>query len=44
MEIVEIERAVEAILFATGDPVELSRIAEILDVDEISLEKIASQN
>lgn len=40
MEIVEIERAVEAILFATGDPVELSRIAEILDVDEISLEKI----
>ncbi len=40
MEIVEIERAVEAILFATGDPVELSRIAEILDVDEPSLEKI----
>ncbi|MBQ2742632.1 MAG: SMC-Scp complex subunit ScpB [Oscillospiraceae bacterium] len=40
MEIVEIERAVEAILFATGDPVELSRIAEILDVDEPSLERI----
>lgn len=40
MEIVEIERAVEAILFAAGDPVELSRLSEILDIDEPSLEKI----
>jgi len=40
MEIVEIERAVEAILFAVGDPIELSRLSEILDVDEPSLEKI----
>ncbi len=40
MEIVEIERAVEAILFAVGEPVELSRISEILDIDEPSLEKI----
>ena len=40
MEIAEIERAVEAVLFAAGDPVELSRLSEILDIDEPSLEKI----
>ena len=40
MEIAEIERAIETVLFAVGDPVELSRLSEILDVDEISLEKI----
>lgn len=40
MEIAEIERAVEAVLFAVGDPVELSRLSGILDVDEESLEKI----
>lgn len=40
MQIAEIERAVEAVLFAAGDPIELSRLSEILDVDEPSLEKI----
>lgn len=40
MEIKEIERSVEAILFAVGDPVSLSRLSEILSVDEASLEKI----
>lgn len=40
MDIKEIERSVEAILFAVGDPVGLSRLSEILDVDESSLEKI----
>ena len=40
MEITEIERAVEAVLFAVGDPIELSRLSAILDVDEASLEKI----
>ena len=40
MDIKEIERAVEAILFAAGDPVSLSRISEILNIDEVSLEKI----
>lgn len=40
MEIAEIERAVEAVLFAVGDPVELSRLSDILEVDEPSLEKI----
>lgn len=40
MDIKEIERSVEAILFAVGDPVSLSRLSEILNVDEVSLEKI----
>ena len=40
MDIKEIERSVEAILFAVGDPVSLSRLSEILNVDEASLEKI----
>lgn len=43
MEIIEIQRAVEGILFAVGDPIELSRLSEILDVDEESLEKIITQ-
>ncbi len=43
MEITEIERAVEAVLFATGEPIELSRISEILEVDEESLEKIITK-
>ncbi len=43
MEIAEIERAVEAVLFAVGDPIELSRLSEILDVDEPSLEKIITK-
>ncbi len=40
MQISEIERSIEAILFAVGDPVELSRMSEILEIDEESLEKI----
>lgn len=40
MDIKEIERSVEAILFAVGDPVSLPRLSEILNVDEVSLEKI----
>ncbi len=43
MEIAKIESAVEAILFAAGDPVELSRLSEILEVDEESLEKIITK-
>ncbi len=43
MEIADVERAVEAILFAVGDPVELSRLSEILDVDEPSLEKVVTK-
>ncbi len=40
VEIAEIERAVEAMLFASGDPIELSRLSEILGVDEDTLDKI----
>lgn len=43
MEIAKIESAVEAVLFATGDPIELSRLSEILEVDEESLEKIITK-
>lgn len=43
MDIAEIERAVEAILFAVGDPIELSRLSEILEVDEPSLEKVITK-
>ncbi|MBR5543702.1 MAG: SMC-Scp complex subunit ScpB [Oscillospiraceae bacterium] len=43
MQIPEIERAIEAILFATGDPIELSRLSEILEIDEESLEKIITK-
>lgn len=43
MQIAEIERSVEAILFAVGDPIELSRISEILEVDEESLEKVLTK-
>ena len=43
MEIAKIESAVEAVLFAAGDPVELSRLSEILEVDEESLEKIITK-
>lgn len=34
MEISQIQRAVEAILFAAGERVEISRIAKVLEVDE----------
>ena len=34
MEQIELQRAVEAILFAAGEPVELSRLAMALEVDE----------
>lgn len=43
MEIAEVERAVEAVLFATGEPVKLSRLSEIIEVDEESLEKIITK-
>lgn len=43
MEIAEVERAVEAVLFATGEPIKLSRLSEIIEVDEESLEKIITK-
>lgn len=40
MEIREIQSIIEAVLFAAGDPVELERLADIVDVDKRSLREI----
>ncbi len=40
MEIKEIQSVIEAVLFAAGDPVELDRLADIVDVDKRSLREI----
>lgn len=40
MEIREIQAVIEAVLFAAGDPVELERLADIVDVDKRSLKEI----
>lgn len=40
MEIREIQAAIEAVLFAAGDPVEIERLADIVDVDKKSLREI----
>lgn len=40
MEIKKIQGAIEAILFASGDPVTLERIADVLNLDKPSSEKI----
>ena len=41
MDIKEIERQIEAILFAAGDPVSIDRIADVLDVESETVERIA---
>ncbi len=41
MEIKEIEHAIEAILFAAGDPVAIDRIAAALDVESETIARIA---
>ena len=40
MEINEIKSIIEALLFAAGEPVELDTIADIVDVDKKTLQKI----
>lgn len=40
MEIKKIRGAIEAILFSSGDPVSLERIAQVLDLDKGTTEKI----
>ena len=40
MEIREIQAIIEAVLFAAGDPVEIERLADIVDVDRRSLREI----
>lgn len=42
MERIELQRAVEAILFAAGEPVELSRLAMALEADEKDVEAAVS--
>ena len=41
MEISELQRSIEAILFAAGERVELSRLAMALEEDERDVEKAA---
>lgn len=40
MEIREIQAIIEAVLFASGDPVEIEHLADIVDVDKRSLREI----
>ena len=39
MECEELQRAVEAVLFAAGEPVEVSRLAAVFEVDESDIVK-----
>ena len=34
MEQIELQRAIEAILFAAGEPVEISQLSHVLETDE----------
>lgn len=43
MEITELQRAIEAILFAAGEPIEVSRLAVALEADERDVEKAAME-
>lgn len=42
MELSELQRAIEAILFASGEPVEISRLAMALETDEADIEDAAN--
>lgn len=39
MEQIELQRAIEAILFAAGEPIEIARLSEVLSVDPDEVEK-----
>ena len=41
MELTELQRAIEAILFAAGERVEISRLAMALETDEKDIEEAA---
>ncbi len=41
MEIQEIEKTIEAILFAAGDPVSVDRLSQVLEVEPETVERIA---
>lgn len=42
MEIKQYQAAAEAILFASGEPVQVSRLAEVLELDEDTTERVVS--
>lgn len=42
MEIKQYQAALEAILFASGEPVPVSRLAQALDLDEETTQRIAA--
>ena len=41
MEFEQLQRAIEAILFAAGERMEISRLSEVLEVDPDEIEKAA---
>ena len=43
MEITQLQRTIEAILFAAGEPVEISRLAVTLEEDERDIERAATE-
>ena len=43
MELTDLQRAVEAILFAAGEPVEITRMADVLECDPVDVEKAAAE-
>lgn len=40
MQVIQAERSIEAILFASGDPVELQKICEVLEIDEKTVKNL----
>ena len=42
MELNDLQRAIEAILFAAGEPVEIARMAEVLECDKPDIEQAAN--
>ena len=43
MEITDLQRGIEAILFASGEPVEADRLAEALEADRKDVQKVADE-
>ena len=43
MEITDLQRGIEAILFAAGEPVECDRLAEALEADRKDVQKVADE-
>ena len=44
MELDELQRAIEAILFASGERIDIKRFCEVLEVDPDEVEKAATEN